>query len=191
MQLFWLEDEFEIHPGLVADTGDLLNLRRLPKLKQANIKKMPKLRCQEKELDRERDNLTMNCDITNIVKSYSFHEDADEGGYFYFAYEPSIITLKHLILPNEHSKQIAMQLIPLVDIKMILINATAGLMNLHQKGFFHRNVRPENILIIKQDNGFVGKLSNMMLSKRLRQGCWQQSVTGGAFQGKVRYQQTN
>lgn len=183
-RLFWLEDEFEFHPGMISDTKDLLHMKKLPILRPVDVKKVPKFRCEDKELDREREALSLNCDITNFVKSCSFAVDSDDG-YIYFAYEPSVITLMHLIKPDGHSKNLANELSSLIDIRLILMNITNGLMNLHQKDFFHRNIRPENIRIVKQDNGYIGKISNMFLSKRLRQGCYKQSVTEGTFYGKV------
>lgn len=182
-RLLWLENEFEMYRGMLSDI-ELVEPRRLPEFTLVDVKKMPKRNCNEKELNRERNALAKNKQFTNIIKLESFHEDIEEDGYFYFAFEPSIITMKHLIQPDKQSELLANQYIPLIDIRTIMVNVTSGLMNLHKEDYFHRNIRPENILITKQDNCFVGKISNMMLSKRLRQGCWQ-SVTEGTFYEKV------
>lgn len=173
-QFYWLKDEFEMYPGMLNDN-----------LMTVDVKKMPKWKCHGEGVERERDALRMSAQITNVINSYSFFEAGDADEFSLFTYEPSVINLEQLLQPSPHSKELAVQLGPKINIWNILFDVTTGLKNLHGNEFFHRNLRPSNIRIVKQDNRYVGKLSNMMLSKRLGAGEISQSVTENTFYGNV------
>jgi serine/threonine protein kinase len=145
---------------------------------------MPKFKYQEKEIQREKEAHAKNIKNDNVVKLRSFHEGDDFDEYSYFAYEPCEISLKHLLEPDEHSSDLAKKL-KSVNLKKILNEAMSGLRELHKTKFYHRNIRPGNIMIAKRNAEYVGKISNMLLSKRLRPGCLTQSVTENLFFGNV------
>lgn len=49
-------------------------------------------------------------------------------------------------------------------LKVILYSASEGLMLFHKNGFTHRIINPDNIVICKENEGYVAKISDLSLS---------------------------
>lgn len=121
-----------------------------------------------KELRAVRD--IQNAKVSRLinVNDYDITERED---YYYIAYDHFDTTLKNVIDDGNET----------YDVKQILLNAVEGLEYLHSKGIFHRDIRPQNVLIQNVidnlPNGAIGKISNCALSKELTPGYNLQSIS--------------
>jgi hypothetical protein len=132
------------------------------------VKVLPKVG-NENLIDRETNALGMNRNSENVIKRVSFQEDQN---YYFVAYETWETCLKGLVLnaslgsPKEEI------------ITNVLRDATRGVVQLHtnsvtsQRGdqepyqVNHRNIRPNNILVLSRKEEKVGKISDLRYSKR-------------------------
>lgn len=138
-----------------------------------------------KTVAREKEAARTNKSNSGVIEILRIETDSQ---YHYVAYENCLMSLAHFIdLKNSEENPETFAELEKIDMKKILLDAAKGLKRFHKTSpnFAHRNIRPHNILIINQDNGFIGKLSNLAFSKRFELGRDTQSVSGSFNPQKV------
>jgi serine/threonine protein kinase len=78
---------------------------------------------------------------------------------FYIAMERGFCNLREFMERNSGNTDISIKL---------LHDSCLGLQYLHDRGIVHKDINPKNILVIKENDRFVGKLSGFGLSKDLK-----------------------
>jgi serine/threonine protein kinase len=91
----------------------------------------------------------------NIVRYFATKKLA---GHYYIAMERGICNLEEFMNKNPESSGTLLKL---------LHDSCLGLQRMHQKRIIHRDLNPRNILVMRDIEGFVGKLSDFGLSKNL------------------------
>jgi serine/threonine protein kinase len=92
---------------------------------------------------------------SNVVRYFATKSFDDE---HYIAMEKSYCNLGQFMLDNTENTDILIRL---------LRDSCLGLQCLHDHGIVHRDINPSNILVMKNNEGFVGKLSDFGFSKTL------------------------
>lgn len=120
----------------------------------------------QKRMDRE---VKANKESERIKNVLNFEkiEFVKKSSICLIAYENFDYTLVNYVDKFIHNKNIPGISNINIPIKQILLTATEGLMHFHNKGFVHRNIDYENIVIVDEDGCSTGKIADLSMSKKL------------------------
>jgi serine/threonine protein kinase len=92
---------------------------------------------------------------TNVVRCFA---TTSVQGLHYIAMEKGYCNLGQFMESNSENTAILIKL---------LHDSCLGVQCLHKRRIIHKNINPSNILVVKDNNGFVGKLSGFAISQTL------------------------
>lgn len=111
--------------------------------------------------------MNKNITISNVINFIDIISVPNDNPFIYIACENFYYNLKDHILENQLN----------VEVCDILENAVNGMFHIHKNKMTHRDIHPENILICLSDGKYVGKISNLALSKEFKGKQDKQSVS--------------
>ncbi|EXC24942.1 Serine/threonine-protein kinase ppk4 [Morus notabilis] len=105
----------------------------------------------------------------NIVKYYGMAENED---FYYLALERCDCDLSKLIQPSneilgDRRLWVEKENRPSALLLKLMRDIVSGLVFLHELGMVHRDLKPQNVLILKEKSTFCAKVSDMGISRKL------------------------
>jgi serine/threonine protein kinase len=137
------------------------------------------------QVSREKEASRSKSSCTAIIRIFTIESDSS---HYFIPYERCLMSLETFtdFKRNGEDRQKFPEMENII-LKDILLDILKGLDQFHKvtPTFAHRNIRPHSILITQQDGKFVGKISNLALSKKFELDRDTQSVSGSFNPQKV------